>query len=398
MRSLVLLLSLLCVTALFAQEQRYRLERIVVEGPIEAEDIVRAEARLEEERTYDAEDFRQAVYRVRRLPFVADATWRLESGVTAGSTTLVIQIIATTPFFYDVNAHADRSSNRDTELSADALIGARKLLGELGTIEGAIGQRDEQDGLTAALTYRAYDLLGRGAFATVNVGYRYATEARRYDPTLDVLLGWPLSQKQTLTGEVSRRKSRLLRDFAIDANPDNDITLTDRTGLESAALLWGYESIDDPLFARRGASLTVGPVWSRTTTITQTYDSVAKEIVGDEEWTERYGLSANLSAYRPFSARNAGFLRMRGAATTANDIRFFDAAALVGIAHDFHTPADDRLHDFRARVELGAGYRATMHREDGVEILRDDAPIAEAAFVMRHRWGTVRLSASYTAD
>jgi outer membrane protein assembly factor BamA len=398
MRSLVLVLSLLCITSSFAQEQRYRLERIVIEGPIEAEDIVRAEARLEEERMYGAEDFRQAVYRVRRLPFVADATWRLESGVTSGSTTLVIQILATKTFFYDVDARANRPSNGDTELSAEALLGARKLLGELGTIEGVIGQRDEEDGLTAAVTYRAYDLLGRGAFATVNVGYRYATEARRYDPSLNVLLGWPLSRTQTLTGEVSRRKSRLLRDFAINTNEDDNLTLTDRDALESTALRWWYESSDDPLFARRGTSLNVGPVWSRTTTITQTYDAATKKIVGEEEWTERYGLSANLSAYRPFSARNAGFLRVRGDATTADDIRFFDAAALVGIAHDFHTPADDRLHDFRARFELSYGYRASMQREDGVEIFRDDAPMAEAAFVMRHRWGTMRLTASYSAE
>src|SRR5690349_1743827 len=126
MRALIVALSfLLIASSLAAQEARYRLERILVEGPSEAEDIVRAESRLEEERTYDAEDFRQAVYRVRRLPFVADAAWRIEPGVTAGSTTLVIQILTTRSIFYGVDARADRNSGQD-ELSAEALLGARK--------------------------------------------------------------------------------------------------------------------------------------------------------------------------------------------------------------------------------------------------------------------------------
>ena len=396
MRLLTRVLPLLFAFSLFAQEPRYRLERILVEGPAEAEDIVRAEARLDEEKTYVAEDFRQALYRVRRLPFVADATWRIEPGITAGSTTLVIQIMTTRSIFYSVDAHSEQRAG-DNELNADAFFGARKLLGDLGTIEGVVGQHHNDDGLTAALTYRAYDLLGRGAFAALSVGYRYSAETLRYDPDLDLLLGWPLSQKQSLIGEITRRKSRLLRDF--DINTSDTVTLIDRDANERAALRWSYQSIDDPLFTRRGTSFIAGPIWSRDKRIRQVYDVPSKKVVGTETWTERYGVDIDLASYRPLGDRNAGFLRLRGDATTSEtDRRIFGARALAGIAHDFHAPSDDRLHPVRARFELSAGYGRSAIQEDGIDLYRNDGPIAEGAFILRHSWGTVRFTATYASD
>ena len=96
MKSLVLTLCVcLAAVSAFAQAPvRYRLERVIVEGaPTLDEDTIRAETRLEEEQSYTEEDFRQGVYRVRRLPFVTDAAYRIEPGVTGGGTTLVIRIL-----------------------------------------------------------------------------------------------------------------------------------------------------------------------------------------------------------------------------------------------------------------------------------------------------------------
>ncbi|MFP5245337.1 MAG: hypothetical protein ACLGH0_01490, partial [Thermoanaerobaculia bacterium] len=157
MRWLLLLLLTTAETAVATQT--YRLERIVVEGSNVAEEIVRAEARLPEERNYTEEDFRQAVYRIRRLPFVVQATYRIEPGLEAGGTTLVIRIVDETPVFLEANA------NRE---DAAALIGYRAMLDDLGIVEVTVRGDDEQDGETAALTYRAYDLFGAGAFATVS--------------------------------------------------------------------------------------------------------------------------------------------------------------------------------------------------------------------------------------
>lgn len=392
MRSLTVTLALLFTVASVAQQPTlYRLERIVVAGPTGAEDIVRAEARLEEEQSYTEEDFRQAVYRVRRLPFVADAAWRIEPGLTAGSTALVIQIVATSPVFYDVDSRGEiLIGNDDYDSDSDAVVGGRLLLGELGTFEGVLGARD---GLGGGLTYRAYDLLGRGGFATASIDYRHKTEGQRYDPNLALSAGWPLSRQQSVVATVSREKSRFHRE-----DTTNDVTLTDRDTLQSASLRWWFESIDDPNFARRGTSVSAGPIWSRAIRVTEVFDTTEDEIVGTETWAERYGLSADLATWRPLTARNAGFLRLRSESTTFEEMRFLSGEALVGIAHDFHTPDADQLQPFRARVELGAGYRMLSINEPGLDHLRSDGAIAEGAFVLRNRWGTARLTVTYSAQ
>jgi hypothetical protein len=59
MKPTLLALILLFSTTLVAQQTRYRLERIAVEGSRVHEHIVRSEARLVEEREYTDEDFRR---------------------------------------------------------------------------------------------------------------------------------------------------------------------------------------------------------------------------------------------------------------------------------------------------------------------------------------------------
>jgi hypothetical protein len=77
---------------------------------------------------------------------------------------------------------------------------------------------------------------------------------------------------------------------------------------------------------------------------------------------------------------------------------FLEGDALIGIAHDFHTPDAEQLQSFRARIELGGGYRMTSVDQRDVEHFRADGAIAEGAFVLRNRWGTVRLTATYSAQ
>src|SRR5512134_4004897 len=116
MRSIVLSFCVLLVAvSSFAQETRYRLERVVVEGSNIDQDIIRSETRLEEEKSYTEEDFRQGVYRVRRLPFVTDAVYRIEPGVTGGGTTLVIRVLDTTAVYYGLDVEASRVADGDTE-------------------------------------------------------------------------------------------------------------------------------------------------------------------------------------------------------------------------------------------------------------------------------------------
>jgi len=401
---------LLAAVSLFAQETRYRLERVVVEGSNIDEDIIRAETRLVEEKSYTEEDFRQGVYRVRRLPFVTDAVYRIEPGVTGGGSTLVIRILDTTPVFYGLNVASQRVSDGDNETTGDALLGGRWLLDNLGVLETAVQKSEGEDGFLAGLAYRAYDIYGTGGFATIAVSQRFKAEPRLYDPTPVISLGYPLTQRQTLTLTASRFKQRLPRDFDVegdddgdddtDADEDDNRTLTDRDRFLFAELRWWYETHDDPIFTTRGVQLSFGPRWSSVENVTEAYDFDEEDVVATESDSTAYGFALDAAGYHPLTRRNSVFLRLGGDAsrTDETELEFLNGAARVGFTHDFHSYSTDTLRPFRARIEIAGGYRGSIFRPETGPELRDTSAFGEAAFVMRHRWGSIRVSALYDAD
>ena len=413
MRPLVLALCVLAIaTAALAQQQpaRYRLERIVVEGSRVDDTIVRGEARLTEEQMYREEDFQQAVYRIRRLPFVTDATYRIEPGVTAGGTTLVIRILDVTPVFYDFTGSGTRLADGETVRDGSALLGARWILNNLGVIEGAVEKGDNSDGINVGLAYRAYDIMGTGGFASAVIAQRFKTELRDYDPTFVVTLGYPLTRRQTVTLTAAQSGTSLTRDFDVNGDDDDDdeddtdrddnVRLTDSDTFTFASLRWWYESIDDPFFATRGVQLSAGPNWGGAEFTFQNFDAPRRRIVPTELASEAYGLAFDAAAYRALFGRTVGFIRLNGNGTQDQDTdaETRSGAARAGLAFDFHSHAANVLRPFKARLEIGAAYRTSQFSQpDQPEVSVNDTA-AEAAFILRHRWGTVRLVGTYVNE
>ncbi len=417
MRSLALSVCLLlAAVSSFAQETHYRLERVVVEGSHIDEDIIRAETRLEEEKTYTEEDFRQGVYRVRRLPFVTDAVYRIEPGV-AGGMTLVIRVLDTTPVFYGINVASSRVADGDSDTTGDALLGGRWLLDNLGVLETAVQKAEGQDGFTVGLAYRAYNIYDTGAYASLALAQPFKTEPRKYDPTAVVSLGYALTQKQSLTLTASRSKTRLPRDFDVEGDDDDDdddddsdeddnVTLTARDRFEFAELRWWYETIDDPIFTTRGVQISGGPRWSTSEHVDEAYDpddpdANDQDLVVTETTSSSFGIALDAAGYRPLTSRNSVFLRLGGDASRTDketDLEFFNGSARIGLTHDFHANAENTLRPFKARIEIGAGYHGTIFRPKVGDEIRNTGAFGEAAFVMRHRWGSIRLSAFYDAE
>lgn len=411
MKSLVLALCILSSGALVAQETRYRLERIVVEGSNISDEIIRGEARLVEERSYNDEDFRQAVYRIRRLPFVTDATYRIDAGVTPGGTTLIVRILDTTPVFYEADVSVNSPADGETDTAGFGLIGGRWLLDNLGVIEGAVQKADDDDGFMAGIAYRAYDIYGTGATGSIVLAQRFAAEERVYDPQAVLTLGWPLTQRQTLTFSASRSKSRVIRDFDRNGDDDNDdktesdqddnLELVDRTRFTFAELRWSYESIDDPLFATRGATVSAGPQYFNTEESVQTFVPLpTPKIDGPLTKANAVGFAFDADVYRPLAGRSVGFLRLNGsgARTDETEVEVVSGAAQAGVAFDFHQNVAGALRPFKSRVELGAGYRTFRFEDPAAAEVTENGAFAQAAFVLRHRWGNVRLTGTYETD
>src|SRR5690349_3991146 len=95
-------LLLLLALALPAQAQeRFLIERIDVRHLVHASaDVIRAESRLREGQSYDESELRDANNRIKRLPFILDASFRLERGSVRDAYVLVVTVNETKPFFY----------------------------------------------------------------------------------------------------------------------------------------------------------------------------------------------------------------------------------------------------------------------------------------------------------
>jgi len=410
MKSIVLALCVVWAGATFAQETRYRLERIVVEGSNVAEDIVRGEARLDEEQSYTEEDFRQALYRIRRLPFVTDATYRIEPGVAPGGTALVVRILDTTAVFYEAEARATSFSEGETDTTGRLLLGGRWLLDNLGVLEGAVQKADDDDGFLAGVAYRAYDIYGTGATASLAIAQRFQATERTYDPEAVINLGWPLTQRQTLTLTASRSKSRVTRDFDVnndddaddedDADRDDNLDLTNRDRFTFAELRWWYETIDDPLVPTLGVSVSGGPRYFNTENIVQTYDAVGRKIVGTETKANALGVVLDAAAYRALYGRTVGFVRIgaEGSRTDEAEIESRTGAARAGLAFDFHRNVEGSLRPYKSRLEVGGGYRSFSVEGPGNAEFTDDGAFAEGGFVLRHRFGTIRITGTYSFE
>jgi hypothetical protein len=397
---------------------QYRLERIVVEGSDAGEDSIRAEARLIEERMYTEEDFRQAVYRVRRLPFVTDATYRLDPGVTGGGTTLVIRVLQETLVNFHANVDHVRTEE-ESDTTALGTLGGRFLLHDLGLVEVTADRSSESiQGSLAALTYRIYDIYGTGFFAMLRIGKRFSAEENfDFDAERDFLVGYPLTQKQSLTLTGSERKFGIDRDFDVEGNddPDDDdtfddnIILTNSDSVASADLRWWYESNDDPLFATRGISVAFGPRYAHTELDEQTFDETEEEVVTATEQFNLWGLRLDASAYRRLFGRNVGFLRLSGEGDRIDQVEDEDEAeipnvdrrfgqASIGLAHDFHSYDPNVLRPFRIRLEGSVGYSTLMTRPEGGASVRTNQKFGTLGFIFRNRFGSVRLAGTYFFD
>ena len=413
MRPIVFALCLLAsAAAAFGQQQpqRYRLERIIVEGSGVDDTIVRGEARLREEQMYTEADFREAVGRVRRLPFVVDATYRIEPGVTAGGTTLVVRILDVFPVFLDFTGTNARNAEGDTVRDYSILLGGRALLNNLGVIEGAVEKSDNGDGINVGLAYRAYDIMGTGAFATAVLAQRFKTELRDYDPTMVITAGYPLTRRQTVTFTGAKSGSSVTRDFDLnnddddddddDTDRDDNLDLKDDAAFNYATLQWWYETIDDPFFATRGVQIALGPSWGQSEFTSRNWNAATRRIDITESGSEAYGVNLDASLYQKLFPRTVGFLRLNASGTREQEteLETRNGVARAGLAFDFHRQDENVLRPWKARVEIGAAYRTTdVTRPDLAGSSFNDTG-AEVGFVLRHRWGSVRLLGTYLTE
>ncbi|HEX2225307.1 MAG TPA: BamA/TamA family outer membrane protein [Thermoanaerobaculia bacterium] len=383
--SWLLLLSAAAVAPAFAQNavagSEYRIETITVQG-VEREaarNIVTGETRLSEGSTYDEAALEQAVYRVKRLPFVLDAAYELREGSAPGAYELVVTVETYSPVTLEVEALGAVASG-DSDVFTIGELNARGFVGGQGLAFGSVRKFEGGDP-SAALGYTQYGLFGRGSSATVTVS-RLFPEADDFEATdAGLSVRVPVSPNNTIRAAYDWSRA----EFSFF---DSDF----RSTTQGATLEWIYDTTDDPILALRGTQVTGSGTFLR-----------AKGEVGGLETGENDSL--NLAAlgrhFVPLTSRQSLGFTLGVSYDEVLDIESLPSTYLytAGIGH-FANLWSSRT----------PGRRGDLRWENQVEYIRQEQSFQvfgpgdegsariSSGLVFRNRWGIVRASLSYIED
>ncbi len=127
-------------------------------------EVVLAEARLHEGRTYSESELHDAANRVRRLPFIIGAELSLEKGSERGRYVLVLKVIETRLWFFQIGGNILEGGDTTEGLEA----GHRWFLGSSSEAYASVGTGFNGYGVVNAGLNR-YNLFGRGGLLNLNV-------------------------------------------------------------------------------------------------------------------------------------------------------------------------------------------------------------------------------------
>jgi hypothetical protein len=343
--------------------------------------IVRAECRLKAGHTYTTAQLDQALYRIRRLPFVTDAEYTLTEGSSPSSRVIVFNITDEKPLNHNVSVdvigihHSGGVSSVDT-LAYSLFTGptGRLDMAVGGTVSGPSGSFQ---GLN--LRYSAYGLFGTGAYAIAAISSRAGL-----NPSL--IIGVPIGLTSTIRG--SYQKSSKKADSSSYGSLD-----------------WVSDRTDDLYFPRKGMLVSVGPEWSKQR-IVNDFNVGTRFYFHNDDTIARKGLAALATPFQPLPHHFALWERASASrfdesglhnGTKGPKIKETNGAFLIGLAHNFGDGSDD-VDRTRFRLEGGVGYRIEDREFSNGHQEKHHGIDVEIGTSYRTRWGIIHFSLDYTAD
>lgn len=280
---LILSVAAGAVPVLAQEPVRFPIESIVVEGARReaSSGIVVTESLLEEGKSYTERELRDAVYRIKRLPFVLAADFSLRKGSRRGSYELVIAVEETRTFFFgreetlillsgESPSYAlGYTASSDFEATGTRLVGARRFLGSGGVLFGALNVTEG-----VQVGYTRYGLFGTRAVASLGASISYCCTREAFplglDPNLSVLSSRGTEYSTTVAVPLASNHSFRTSLSWSDGKPYSRRAFRDEEGTEDRYApggevnfleldaKWIYDTTDDPLFPTSGVTLSAG--------------------------------------------------------------------------------------------------------------------------------------------
>lgn len=404
----------------------FLIETITVEGLRHASpDLIVAESLLTAGRSYGEGALRQGVYRIKRLPFIVDASFALRKGSERGKYALVITVSETR--FVFLGADALFSKGKEWGASGTGTVGARAFLGARGVAFAALR------GDALQMGYTHYNLLDRGVFASLEYGrsssccegltFAENLEAPEPSPprstsegeTLSLTLGVPLARSHSLKAQIAAFRGDFISPEVGDpSGGPTGLRLAEDLDSWHYELAWTYDTTDDPLRPTRGRLLTVGAAADRT-------DARSRLTRPGVPLPESQSRPAR--AQRDSAAVTVGFRQVWPLSSRDSWSLAVGATAIRTEAEGSGTPPPARRTDDESLLtESWIGYsrslltgesarrvgdlwlevraRPSFARSGGGSLpTRTRAAVdADAALVLRNSWGVVRVALSYRVE
>lgn len=413
------------------QTVRFTIETITIEGADRSSPrIVISESLLRTGESYTEAELAQAAFRIKRLPFILDADFRLEKGSERGLYGLVIEVDETRRLFFGADDSAVyfadpvslSSYQPGWEQRRDAVAGIRHFVGAYGVAHA--GLRSNRG---VEIGYTHYNLFDRWVFASASWARDQGSSRRLFslglDPTfsdwwmssttqLALAMGFPLSSRQSLRVSVSELEGepdQLQVIFGGDRSA-NSFRLLQR-GLEHrvAEVRWIYDTTDDPTLPRRGTVATAG-VHSSTfeASLGQGSDlsspaSAAADLVLPVADTRLAALVGSWHHTVPLTRRQTLTTGVRASAGRGEAEALWNLGLPGTQSYDAYDGRLEAVHAVDILQQGGDGdLRLETHLLYGREEVRGAAfgstvDRAEAALevVYRNTWGLLRLGVRY---
>lgn len=371
---------------------RFLLESIVVEGVQRdaVRQIVVAESLLKPGREYTEQELREAVYRIKRLPFVVDAEFSLRKGSERGSYQLVVTVEEARLFFYsaEMGGAYDGDDRRvgpgedRVDWGALATVGGRWFVGSQGLVFGSVQGFDTVGPASAQVGYTRYNLFGRGGFASAALATDVSDENDGESYQGSFALGVPIVGNHALRADLTWYRSK-----------DNFSDQSFESESRFLELSWIYDTTDDPLFPTSGTRLTAGAGYfedeqrSEGPFLSERRSSDGYELglSGRRHWalTHRQSVSVELSGDR---AEGDSFV-------PGVTIERLSGAVALGHSTDlWGFEKTERIGDFR--WENGLQITWSDSNSSLFQATTTDARLT-TGLAFRNTWGVLRVSFAY---
>jgi hypothetical protein len=365
---------------------RILVQSIVVDGFLSgaAREIVAAQSLLRPGHEYTEREIREAVYRVKRLPFVLDAELSLHEGKEPGSQEVRIQVEPYRAFFAEAEVaetwNGDARSGEDrSDWTGTATAGGRWFLGPRGLAFASADGVNGEGLASGQAGYTHYGLFGRGASASLT----FRTSLNQHDFEF---------RDGTLSLEIP-----LAGNHSVRANVDSFQSTSDgfdsrsRSESQSLALSWIYDSTDDPLFPRAGSRV------QGTTRYGKQENRFRSPDFSADDRSHTAGLELAAIRHWTLTARQSIALGLTGS---------WARTSIPGLDGDDTESSGALRFSHASDFRLGTELRTDLRWEQSLQLQsshadspssrssRTDAELS-TALALRTGWAKIRLSLAY---